>query len=654
MAPIITYSKRIQKHYSHFFKENLEFPSLKNRFFNLFRKNGGFAVGWGYKNSANVLEGKFDDFLRLEDGLIRSAGLGADMNSWSLIKNRIPYFNSQVPSDLEKVIVEGDYSSFDEEEVREAIESIKRYRLTKYNSWIDGVDFKTEAKILILDQVEGDNSLVYGATRIFPMEEIISDLQADYPSLKIDIKVHPESPSTSLSGLPGINKVIKENFNIHDLIGNYDHIVTRTSQVGFEALLHGKNVICYGVPFYAGWGLTVDKDVDNPSLKRRERMLSVEELFYMVMVKNTEYRHPGTKKQISLNLAIEELNKTTRIDMENAGNIVCIYFSLWKEPHMRDFLRSTRPNKVTFVRKKGEKLIAELKRMKLREHFKILHWGQDIPQDLAIFARENSIQIVIVEDGFLRSKQIGALRTRPYSMVMDEVGIYFNPQSPSQLENMLNGSKGLTNLQKARAEKLIGRILENGVSKYNNAQHKELAFENKGKRVILVPGQVNDDASIRFGSELNLQNDTLLRRVREENPDAYLVYKPHPDVLAGKRDGGDIEMLLEEGVINEIVRDVSLSSCIKASDEVHTITSLSGFEAIMHGKKVVCYGVPFYAGWGLTVDKDITNQALGRRKNKVSLEELFYLAYVEYPRYYSEENGYWTSPEDIIEKLAVS
>jgi len=52
------------------------------------------------------------------------------------------------------------------------------------------------------------------------------------------------------------------------------------------------------------------------------------------------------------------------------------------------------------------------------------------------------------------------------------------------------------------------------------------------------------------------------------------------------------------------------------------MTSLSGFEALLRDKKVVTYGSPFYAGWGLTEDHAVTERRCRRR----TLEELIYLA----------------------------
>jgi capsular polysaccharide export protein len=42
---------------------------------------------------------------------------------------------------------------------------------------------------------------------------------------------------------------------------------------------------------------------------------------------------------------------------------------------------------------------------------------------------------------------------------------------------------------------------------------------------------------------------------------------------------------------------------INQVNEVWTMTSLLGFEALIRGKSVTCLGLPFYCGWGLTRDR---------------------------------------------------
>lgn len=153
-----------------------------------------------------------------------------------------------------------------------------------------------------------------------------------------------------------------------------------------------------------------------------------------------------------------------------------------------------------------------------------------------------------------------------------------------------------------RAEKLRQRLVESKLSKYNLGADFSLPAEAKGKKVILVPGQVEDDASIKTGTVSIKSNLELLRTVRERNPHAYIIYKPHPDVLVGNRKGNIPAELIAE-LADYQALDADIIQCIQRADEVHTMTSLSGFEALLHGKQVHCYGLPFYAGWGLTVDE---------------------------------------------------
>ena len=86
----------------------------------------------------------------------------------------------------------------------------------------------------------------------------------------------------------------------------------------------------------------------------------------------------------------------------------------------------------------------------------------------------------------------------------------------------------------ARALALAVALTKAGVTKYNlGGALPELP---SGRR-ILVPGQVEDDASIRLGARAERSNLALLTRARAEFPDAVLIYKPHPDVEAGLRPG---------------------------------------------------------------------------------------------------------------------
>ncbi|MGC9386612.1 MAG: capsule biosynthesis protein [Hydrogenovibrio sp.] len=258
---------------------------------------------------------------------------------------------------------------------------------------------------------------------------------------------------------------------------------------------------------------------------------------------------------------------------------------------------------------------------------RIYIWGRKSFPEVEAYAREYEVPLYRVEDGFVRSVALGSDLTQPYSLVVDRRGIYFDPTQESDLEHALAtyDLSTTTGLEK-RAAKAAAYLVEKKLSKYNLYGHQALAFP-RDRRVILVPGQVEDDASIQYGAD-GMTNLQLLEQVRRACPDAYIVFKPHPDVLVGNRKGQVSEDKVKK-LCNQVVTQVSLDSVLEHADEVHTLTSLVGFEALLRGKKVVTYGRPFYAGWGLTVDL----QPFERRNRYLTLEELVAGALFLYPRY---------------------
>ena len=88
----------------------------------------------------------------------------------------------------------------------------------------------------------------------------------------------------------------------------------------------------------------------------------------------------------------------------------------------------------------------------------------------------------------------------------------------------------------------------------------------------------------------------------------------------------------------------SIAALINLVDEVHTITSLAGFEALLRGRKVATYGQPFYAGWGLTTD----NVPLNRRQRRLQIEELVAGTLILYPNYIDPVSRLLCGPEMLI------
>lgn len=270
----------------------------------------------------------------------------------------------------------------------------------------------------------------------------------------------------------------------------------------------------------------------------------------------------------------------------------------------------------------------------------LLLWGK---AELPMGANADT-RVLRIEDGFLRSVGLGADLVKPLSWVVDGGGIHYDATSSSDLEVILS-TYAFDDIQCARAARLRAQIVASRLTKYNvgrNVWHRP----DSVNYVILVPGQVESDASLTYGAPAEHSNMGLLRSVRAANPKAYVVYKPHPDVTARLRKVGVNEQRAIDWC-DEVLIDVSMGDLLTQVDEVHVMTSLSGFEALLHGKSVTCYGQPFYAGWGLT--QDLVPHP--RRQRQLTLDALVAGALIEYPLYLSRDGKGLISPEAALDNL---
>jgi capsular polysaccharide export protein len=323
----------------------------------------------------------------------------------------------------------------------------------------------------------------------------------------------------------------------------------------------------------------------------------------------------------------------------NRQIVVCVGISWWKRRRMRDFLAAGghRPN---FSRSTPGAVAAAL-----ACGGAIGVWATREPPELAAAAAAHGIPVVRIEDGFLRSVGLGSDFLPPASLVFDESGIYCDPRRESDLERLLCDTTFDEELV-ARARRLIDRLIAGGVTKYNLRRARTHVAWPRGKRRILVPGQVEDDLSVQAGGGEVRGNLDLLARVRAANPRAFIVYKPHPDIVAGHRKGA-ISRRTTLRYADAIARHGSIAALLDEIDELHTLTSLSGFEALLRRVPVTVYGKPFYAGWGLT--RDLAAEPRGR---VLALEELAAAALILYPRYLDPATKRLCEAEDIVERLA--
>jgi capsular polysaccharide export protein len=257
------------------------------------------------------------------------------------------------------------------------------------------------------------------------------------------------------------------------------------------------------------------------------------------------------------------------------------------------------------------------------------------------------VPVVFLEDGFLRSAGIGAAFRPGGSFVLDHQGPHYDPAQPSDLETLLNGAE-FPEALRARAAELRHTILARGLTKYNLTGAASVIAAPPGKQRILVPGQVEDDASVLKGGG-GMDNLALLRAVRAAAPDAFLIYKPHPDVEAGFR-RGRISAHDLAGLADHVAVETPMAGLFAQVDAVQCLTSLTGFEALLRGLPVTLWGQPFYAGWGLTEDRGPAFPATRRRR--LDLDSLVAGALILYPRYIDPVTQLPCPVEVFLERLA--
>lgn len=272
-------------------------------------------------------------------------------------------------------------------------------------------------------------------------------------------------------------------------------------------------------------------------------------------------------------------------------------------------------------------------------------WSRQLPDGARVFVwgagvlparfHARSPTVVRVEDGFLRSVGLGAAFAPPISWTFDTQGLHHWGHSPTDLEALLE-TRPFSDAQRAMGLRLIRALRLHKLSKYNLPAGKAWSSLDRCQahpgRKVLVIGQVADDAALLGIRTPVRTNRDLLAQVRARHPAAFIAYKRHPDVIAGLRQGADDDA---GQWADAVMEGVSLQDALPWFDEVHVLNSLSGFEALIAGKPVVCHAQPFYAGWGLTEDL----QPCPRRSRRLELSELVYGALGLYPSYVHPDTG---------------
>ncbi len=612
------------------------------------------AVGWGNKPSAAQARAYADrhgvPFWRAEDGFLRSVGLGrGGAPPLSVVlDDRGIYYDARTPSRLSALIA-GDLApgALDQPALlaraRAAMAEIVAGQLSKYNhtppGWfqLDGGD---RERVLVVDQTEGDLSIAHGLADSGSFARMLDAALCEHPDAEVLVKTHPDVLAGHRRGcVPAVLasrrvRLIAAQINPLMLLSQVDHVYVVTSQLGFEALLAGKPVTTFGAPFYAGLGLTDDR---HPGLPPRPQR-SLAQVFAGAYLLYPRYLDPDTGQPGQIEDVIAHLRRQREHFAVNQGRLFCFGYRAWKRGYIRAYLRCP-GNQIEFV-----KSAAQARERGLGADARVIVWGQKASAEVAALAADGVTEVSRMEDGFLRSVGLGSDLVAPASLVVDRRGIYYDPRQPSDLEHILQTGE-FSDDDRARARALRETMVREGLSKYNVGVRRR-PEKPAGRRVVLVPGQVEDDASIMLGCPGIRRNQDLIEAARAAAPDAYLIYKPHPDVVSGNRQGHVDECVLV-ACCDRVEREAAIADCLAIADEVHTLTSLVGFEALLRGCRVVVYGQPFYAGWGLTEDR----HPVMRRTRRLELDELVCGTLIRYPRYLHPHTRAFTTPETILALL---
>jgi capsular polysaccharide export protein len=616
----------------------------------------GAVAGWGHKPTAKAARDYAArhrlPYLALEDGFLRSVGLGGNEPPLSLIVDDVGiYYDARTPSRLEQLLGSGAGGALDDKALLQRAERCRELivqgGVSKYNHAPDELPAEiadADGLVLVADQTYDDASVSGALAAESTFTAALDAALAEHPDARIVVKVHPATVAGKKRGylagraFPARVTVVAADVNPQALLRRARHLYVVSSQLGFEGLLAGVPVTCFGQAFYAGWGLTDDRQ----RCTRRTGRLALQQLIAGALLLYPKYRDPITGQACDAERVIEHLALQRRMFAENRRHFVCFDMSYWKRPFVRRYLRSP-GRSVTFCRS-----TSELQNVDDPTRLTAVVWASRKTPDLSAWASEHGVPLWHMEDGFLRSAGLGSDLTAPGSLVLDPEGIYYDPSRPSRLEQLLQNTV-FSATELTRARQLRELLVTSKISKYNLPAAGRLDITARPEqRVLLVPGQVADDASVRLGTQDVSDNLSLVRAVRRAHPDAYIVYKPHPDVLSGNRKGSLRDVA--DAPWDLVVGQVPMAACLAAVHEVHTMTSLVGFEALLRGLPVTTYGQPFYAGWGLTHDL----APLARRSRRLSLDELVAGTLLRYPRYVSWSASCFCTAEDKVYELSAA
>ncbi len=245
--------------------------------------------------------------------------------------------------------------------------------------------------------------------------------------------------------------------------------------------------------------------------------------------------------------------------------------------------------------------------------------------------------------------------TSPYSLIYSyQDNLYYNGNN-NAIHKLLESDWVPSPEDEDIGIKAIQLINKYCISKYN--QHSTFdpqkhSIENKSEHALLLIDQPINSESVSL-SEANNQNFSKMFLYAFENfPNSTLYIKYHPDTINGITEGFLHKFLKKNKLIDHpsikiIDYHCNIASIFYYVDDVFTVTSPVGFEALLRGKNVTTFGNSFYSGLGLTGDM------LTHNKKERSLVDVFVAMFIQNTLYINPFNEKRGNILDLLEYISL-
>ena len=248
-----------------------------------------------------------------------------------------------------------------------------------------------------------------------------------------------------------------------------------------------------------------------------------------------------------------------------------------------------------------------------------------------------NIPIISIEDTFLRS--VFPCRTKCDKKFKDSIGycinnyLYFESNELTTIKELLSKPYAKNEKEIIAGKNIINQIISNKISKYNcqnfigNTNVRSMYTNN----IIVIDQAFADQSIVNSNANVETFKQMLIAAVRE-NPKNKVCVKVHPESMTGGRAGFYTPELIKEvekltnTKIYKLTEPINPIILLQNARKIYTCSSGLGFEALMCNKPVVCFGAPFYAGFGLTDDRNSNTKFI----QKIPIE---YMAYIVFEKF---------------------